>query len=124
MLAGTSLVVFLATTDAARSCEFYQNRLGLKRTHEDDFAIVFDAEFADLRIQKVQTFTPQPFTALGWSVVSIENTVAELDLAGVVFERFAGLEQNSKGVWASPSGAKIAWFKDPDDNLLSLTQSG
>ena len=124
MLAGTPMVFFLATTDAVLSAEFYQGRLGLQCTDEDDFAIVFDSGFAHLRIQKVKSFTPQPFTALGWSVVSTKKIVGELGPAGVVFERFAGLEQNAMGVWTSPSGAKIAWFKDPDGNLLSLTQSG
>jgi hypothetical protein len=41
---------------------------------------------------------------------------------GIAFERFDGMEQDDDGVWTTPTGDRIAWFKDPDGNTLSLTQ--
>ena len=52
----------------------------------------------------------------------IENAVTELTAKGVIFERYDRLSQDSSAIWSSPSGAKIAWLKDPDGNLISLTQ--
>ena len=42
---------------------------------------------------------------------------------GVRFEQYAGMDQDERGVWTAPGGAKVAWFKDPDGNTLSLTQA-
>ena len=75
-----------------------------------------------LRVQKVEEHTPLPYAALGWDVADIHATVADLGGKGVYCEQFAGLQQDALGIWASPSGAQIAWFKDPDGNTLSLTQ--
>jgi hypothetical protein len=81
-----------------------------------------DANGVELRIQKVQTLTPQPHTQLGWSVISLEEVVRALRAKGVVFESYPFMRQNALGIWTAPSGAKVAWLKDPDGNLLSLTQ--
>ena len=63
-----------------------------------------------------------PFTILGWAVSDIHATVAEPTRRGVRFERFTGMNQDQSGIWTSPNKARIAWFKDPDGNVLSLTQ--
>jgi hypothetical protein len=89
---------------------------------EDEFAIVLAANGVELRIQKVQTLTPQPHTQLGWSVNSLEEVLRALRAKGVVFESYPIIQQDALGIWTAPSGAKVAWFKDPDGNLLSLTQ--
>jgi len=89
---------------------------------EDEFAIVLDANGVELRIQKVQTLTPQPHTQLGWSVNSLEEVLRALRAKGVVFESYPFMQQDALGIWTAPSGAKVAWLKDPDGNLLSLTQ--
>jgi len=122
MLASAKIVAFGATTDSARSRAFYEHVLGLTFLQEDAFACVFDAGGVQLRIQKVQNLTPHPHTMLGWSVSSIIDVVTSLARKGVVIERYGFLEQDDRGVWTSPSGAKIAWMKDPDGNLLSVTQ--
>src|SRR5262249_4739769 len=114
MLANSSLVTFLATTDATKAHAFYGGLLELQFISEDDFAVIYDASGVSLRIQKVASFLPQPFTVLGWSVMSIERTVEKLLEKGVTFERYASLEQDSRGIWSSPSGAKVVWLKDPD----------
>jgi catechol 2,3-dioxygenase-like lactoylglutathione lyase family enzyme len=122
MLNDAKSIAFVATTDPAKSRAFYEGVLGLAPMFEDEFAIVLDANDVELRIQKVQTLTPQPHTQLGWSVISLEEVVRVLHAKGVVFESFPFMQQNALGIWTAPSGAKVAWFKDPDGNLLSLTQ--
>src|SRR5215468_3011132 len=122
MLNNAKIIAFVATTDAAKSRAFYEEVLGLAPTLEDEFAIVLDANGVELRIQKVQTLARQPHTQLGWSVISLEEAVRVLRAKGVVFESYPFMQQNSLGIWTTPSGAKVAWFKDPDGNLLSLTQ--
>jgi hypothetical protein len=96
--------------------------LGLTFIEDDAYACVFNAGGVQLRIQKVQKLTPQQRTMLGWSVASIEDMVTSLADKGVTMERYRFLEQDEQGVWKSRSGAKIAWLKDPDGNLLSLTE--
>jgi len=124
VLGAATVTAFLATTNGPRSKEFFGRVLGLRLNTEDDFALVFDAGGVELRIQKVKTFVPHPFTALGWQVRSIGKTIAALTQKGIHFERYPFLEQDKQGIWKAPSGARVAWFKDPDGNLLSLTEMG
>jgi catechol 2,3-dioxygenase-like lactoylglutathione lyase family enzyme len=118
----SKIICFVATRDAAAARRFYEATLGLKCVHEDPVAIVFDADGTMLRVQKVQDLTPAKYTALGWEVADIAARIQELTKKGVRFERFPGMQQDELGVWTSPAGAKIAWFKDPDGNMLSLTE--
>ena len=122
MVSGSDVMSFVATTDAAKALAFYQDVLGLRLVEDDQFALVFDLNGIMMRIQRVEALTPQPFTALGWKVTDIEATARQLAQRGVNFERYQGLGQNDLGIWTSPGGSRIAWFKDPDGNLLSLTQ--
>ena len=119
---GAKLMAFLATRDGARARAFYETTLGFQVLTDDAFALALDAGGTIVRIQKVAAFDPHPFTALGWAVADIGRAVEQLVVAGVVFARFAGLDQDDRGIWRSPSGARVAWFKDPDGNTLSLTQ--
>jgi catechol 2,3-dioxygenase-like lactoylglutathione lyase family enzyme len=119
-----AITAFLATTNAPRSRNFYEGVLGLRLKTDDEFALCFDAGGVELRIQKVKAFEPQPFTALGWRVANIRTTLAALVKHGVSFERYPFLEQDEQGVWRAPSGAQVGWFKDPDGNLLSITEVG
>ena len=97
--------------------------LALKFVSEDSFAVVFDANGNMLRLTRVQEVRPQPFTILGWQVSDIAATVKQLQTAGVIFERYGDfMQQDELGIWAAPGGAKVAWFKDPDGNTLSVSQ--
>jgi catechol 2,3-dioxygenase-like lactoylglutathione lyase family enzyme len=122
MLNNTPIIAFAATLDSTNARAFYEGVLGLRCISEDQFALVLDANGVQLRIQKVVTLAPQPHTLLGWSVTSIDSAVRKLASRGVAFERYPHFQQDQQGVWTSPSGAKVAWFKDPDGNLLSLTE--
>jgi hypothetical protein len=105
-----------------RAREFYESVVGLRLIADEPLALVFDANGAMLRVQKVEAVSPAAYTALGWQVTDIAGTVHGLKAKSVRFERYAGFMQDSLGVWTSPSGARVAWFKDPDGNILSLTQ--
>ena len=118
----SDIVAFLATTNPARARSFYCETLGLRLVEDNPFALVLQAPNGTLRIQKVKSFTPQPFTALGWTVRDIRPAAQQLQSKGIQFERFEGMTQDELGIWLSPSGAKVCWFKDPDGNILSLTQ--
>lgn len=122
MLTHDDAIAFVATLkpDAAR--KFYGDVLGLRLVSDEPFALVFDVNGGMLRIAKVDVLTPAGHTVLGWQVDDIESKVDELLGRGVVFERFHGMPQDSRGIWSSPSGARVAWFKDPDGNNLSLTE--
>ena len=121
-LAGADLIAFVPTKDMARARPFYERTLGLKLEGSSPVACAFRANGVLLRLIAVEQLTPYPFTVLGWSVEDIAKTVAGLTANGVVFERIEGVEQDELGVWLSPGGARVAWFKDPDGNTLSLTQ--
>src|SRR5262245_47090234 len=122
MLTDCNPITFIPTKKPEAAKKFYAEALGLRFVSDDPFAIVFDLNGTRLRVEKVQAFEPLPFTILGWNVADIARTVAGLAERGVRFERYDGLPQDERGVWTAPSGAKIAWFKDPDGNTLSLTE--
>ncbi|MGB8832861.1 MAG: VOC family protein [Candidatus Sulfotelmatobacter sp.] len=121
MLGSTNIVAFIPTKDAEKARAFYEGVLGLRFVKDDGFAMVLDANGIMVRIAKAQ-FTPAPFTILGWQVNRIEEVVKGLQAKGVHFERFGFFEQDALGIWTAPSGDKVAWFKDPDGNVLSVSQ--
>lgn len=122
MLQNAPVIAFLATKDAEKATVFYRDVLGLKLLADEAYALVFDAGSTMLRIQKVEEVTAVAYTSLGWQVSDIAASVKELDGAGVRFEQFPGIDQDDAGIMTFPDGAKVAWFRDPDGNLLSLTQ--
>jgi len=122
MLTDSEPVTFVPTARPEAARRFYLETLGLRLVADDPFAIVFDLHGTMLRVEKVQAFEPQPFTVLGWKVRDIARTIVGLVERGVRFERYDALSQDERGVWTAPGGARIAWFKDPDGNTLSLTE--
>jgi catechol 2,3-dioxygenase-like lactoylglutathione lyase family enzyme len=122
LLQNDELIAFAATTQPEKARAFYCDVLGLRFEEDSPFALVLRAANATVRIQKVQAFTPLPFTVMGWKVAEVKAVAGQLKDRGVILERFPGMTQDELGIWTSPSGAKIGWFKDPDGNVLSLTQ--
>lgn len=123
-LTKSKLIAFIPTSDLTRARKFYESVLGLRFVEEvKPFAIVFDANGTMLRVTAVQDLHPHPFTVLGWEVASTEKTVQALAGAGVEFLRYPGMnDKDPHAIWNAPSGARIAWFKDPDGNVLSVTE--
>jgi catechol 2,3-dioxygenase-like lactoylglutathione lyase family enzyme len=120
------MVGFLTTAkpDAARA--FYSDTLGFSFVADDGFALVFDANGTMIRIQKAREFTPAQGTALGWQVDDMDAAVRDLTSRGVTFEQFnlSFMKQDERGVWTTPTGDEVAWFKDPDGNTLSISRHG
>jgi len=123
MLGSTNIVAFVPTTDAVKARAFYDGVLGLRFIKDDGFALVLDANGIMVRVAKVPPpFKPAPFTILGWQVSGIEGVVRDLQKKGVRCEIFSFFQQDELGIWTAPTGDKVAWFKDPDGNLLSVSQ--
>jgi catechol 2,3-dioxygenase-like lactoylglutathione lyase family enzyme len=122
MLASGKVIGFVPTKDSAKARSFYEGKLGFQFVSDDMFALVMRAGETMIRIAKVQDFTPPPFTVLGWEVSNIGEVVAWLQQRGVAFEKYPWVEDKVSGIWTAPSGDKIAWFKDADGNVLSVSQ--
>ena len=122
MLADKKLKAFAPTMKPNKARSFYKDILGLKLLSEDNYALEFDANGTLLRVIIVQELRPQGFTILGWNVADIASTIKSLNKKGIVCEKYKFLDQDNLGVWTSPNGTKVAWFKDPDGNVLSLTE--
>jgi catechol 2,3-dioxygenase-like lactoylglutathione lyase family enzyme len=122
MLAASKIVGFVPTKDAVKARNFYEGKLGFQFISDDPFALVVQAGETRIRIAKVPDFTPAPFTVLGWEVSNIEEMAAWLQKQGVTFEKYPWVQDKESGIWAAPSGDKVAWFKDPDGNVLSISQ--
>jgi catechol 2,3-dioxygenase-like lactoylglutathione lyase family enzyme len=122
MLGSQKIIAFVATREPVRAKAFYGGTLGLPLVSQDSFALVFDAGGVMLRVTTVEKFVAAPYTVLGWQVADIVATSQAIARAGIAPERFHGLQQDENGIWRSPGGARILWFKDPDGNTLSLTQ--
>jgi len=122
MLGSTNIVAFVPTRDAEKARGFYESVLGLRFIKDDGFALVFDANGIKIRVAKAPEFKPLPFTILGWQVSDIEKVVQGLKKKGVHFEIFGFFKQDELGIWTAPTGDKVAWFKDPDGNILSVSE--
>lgn len=122
MLSDQTLKAFVPTVQPHKARQFYKDTLGLKLVSEDKYGLGFDANGTLLRVIIVEKLTPQSFTVLGWNLDDITRMIISLNKKGVRFERYDFFEQNTLGIWIAPGGDKVAWFKDPDGNLLSLTE--
>jgi len=123
MLSQYKLVAFAFSTDYARSRAFYVDKLGLEYISEDGFALVLRSGENTIRLGKAQAgkFTAAPHTVLGWEVPSVDRAAAELRAKGVVFEKYPWVN-DPNGIWTAPGGDKVGWFKDPDGNVLSISE--
>ncbi len=122
MLKNPRITAFLPTINPEQSKQFYKDILELKLVSEDNYALEFEGDGTFLRITVVEKFEPHPFTVLGFKIEDIATQVKSLNKKGVEFERYNYFEQDDLSIWTSPSKAKVAWFKDPDGNLVSLTE--
>ena len=122
MLADKKLKAFVPTVKPDKAKSFYRDILGLKLLSEDNYALEFEANGTLLRVIIVEKFKPHVFTVLGWNVDDISSTIRSLNDKNIFCEEYDFLEQDELGVWTSPGGSKVAWFKDPDGNVLSITE--
>ena len=121
MLADASFIGFVPARDLTAARAFYEGTLGLRVVDDTPFALVLDAGGTMLRVTAVAEFAARPFTIAGWNVPDIGAVVRALAGQGVQFARYDGLTQDDLGIWTTPGGDQVAWFKDPDGNTLSLT---
>ncbi len=122
-LGNFNIIGFVSIVDVSRAKAFYRDTLGLRLVMEEPpFALVFDANGIMLRLGMAKEIAPAHGTVLGWQVPEIGAVVKNLGQAGVHFERYEGMNQDELGIWTSPTGAKVAWFKDPDGNILSISE--
>jgi predicted enzyme related to lactoylglutathione lyase len=124
MLGDADLMAFVPVSEMARARQFYEGTLGLEVRQADDYGCMLSANGTTVRLARVDDFARPAFTVLGWQVPSIEATVAALTAAGVTMHRYEGMGQDDAGIWAAPSGDRVAWFPDSEGNTLSVTQTG
>jgi predicted enzyme related to lactoylglutathione lyase len=122
MLNKSKLICFAATTKPTEAKAFYGDTLELPLVEDGPFALVFNASGTMLRVQRVREIPKAQFTTLGWEVGDIRSTIQQLNKKGVRCERYDHVPQDELGIWTTPDGSKVAWFKDPDGNILSLTE--
>lgn len=114
--------MLITTRDRARAAAFYRDTLGLKMTSNDAYAAIFDVGGISLRVSTVPDFTPHEHTVLGFEVADLDATVRALSDKGVDFNRYSQFKQNELGILQVPGTAtRVAWFKDADGNVLSVT---
>jgi catechol 2,3-dioxygenase-like lactoylglutathione lyase family enzyme len=117
-----TMVGFLVTTNPDAALRFYTEVLGFRLISDDAYALAFDTHGGLLRVGKAEQFQPAHGTVLGWEVEDIQASVADLKAKGAVFERFPNMPADENAVFTFPTGDKVAWFRDPERNLLSLSQ--
>jgi len=118
-----NVVGFVTIVDIERAKRFYRDTLGLTLVSEEPpFALVFNANGIMLRLGMGKELPPSHGTVLGWQVSDIESVVLDLQSVGVKFERYEYMKQDALGIWTTPTAARVAWFKDPDGNVLSISE--
>jgi catechol 2,3-dioxygenase-like lactoylglutathione lyase family enzyme len=116
--------IVICTRDRARATAFYRDTLGLTVAYEDSFAAVFNTGGVTLRVSVVADFTPHEHTILGFNVPNVAATVKALREKGITFNLYTGFGQDELGIFTAPGGiVRVAWFKDPDGNVLSVTNA-
>jgi catechol 2,3-dioxygenase-like lactoylglutathione lyase family enzyme len=116
--------IIICTRDRARATTFYRDTLGLPVAYEDHFAAVFNLGGVTLRISTVADFTPHEHTIVGFHVSDVPATVKALREKSVTFNFYPRFRQDELGIWSAPGGTvRVAWFKDPDGNVLSVTNA-
>lgn len=124
ILGAAKPVAIICTRDRARAAVFYRDTLGLKLKSEDDYAVVFDVDGVDLRVSTVPDFTPHEHTVFGFRVPEVSFIVEALREHGVMFNTYKGFNQDDLGIWSLPNSTlRVAWFNDPDGNVLSVTNA-
>ena len=121
MLTVGKLVGFLTTRDYEKARAFYEGKLGLEFVSLDQFALAMRAGKNMIRISKAETFQPAQGTVLGWEVDDVKAVVLWLSSRDVVTEKYGFVPDQELGIWTAPSGDQVAWFKDPDGNVLSIS---
>ena len=116
------MVGFVMTAKPEEAKRFYSDVLGFRFIKDDGFALVFDAHGLMIRVGKAKSHTPLQNTVLGWEVGDISAAVRDLTAAGAQFERYEFMKPDAEGIVTFPTGDKVAWFKDPDGNVLSVSQ--
>jgi catechol 2,3-dioxygenase-like lactoylglutathione lyase family enzyme len=127
MLAQSPIIAFVTVSSADHALHFYRDILGLKLQEETPYAMVFDCSGVMLRVAILppgegESMQPAAYTVLGWRVDDIAATIESMLAKGIKFQQYGFIPQDDLGVWTAPGGSKIAWFADPDGNILSLTQ--
>jgi predicted enzyme related to lactoylglutathione lyase len=122
VLTDAKLMAFVPSRDPVTARAFYERVLGLEFMDEDDFAATVEANGVRVRLVRIENHKPVQFTILGWEVSDIEKAVSDLEDRGVAFAKFGMPDQDARGIWKAPGGARVAWFHDPDGNTLSVTQ--
>jgi len=122
MLINNKVKAFVPIKDQTKAKMFYQDQLGLNLLSEDPYGLEFDLGGSVLRLSMVESHQPAQYTILGWKVSDIYAEMTELGARGIIFEQFSMQNQDERGVWDAPDGTKVAWFKDPFGNVLSLDQ--
>ncbi len=122
MIENATLKAFVPTVDPERARHFYVDVLGLEFVDVDPFAVTVRYGATPIRLVKVENLSPAPFTILGWDVTDIRRHVRQLADAKLPFMRYEGIEQDEDAIWTAPGGGRVAWFCDPDGNVLSLSE--
>jgi catechol 2,3-dioxygenase-like lactoylglutathione lyase family enzyme len=116
--------VVICTRDRDRATAFYRDILGLPVAYEDNFAAVLTSGSITLRISAVADFSPHEHTILGFNVPDVLATVNALREKGLAFTLYPHFQQDELGILTVPGSAiRVAWFKDPDGNVLSITNA-
>jgi len=123
MFGAAQTTVFLGTAKADEARHFYLDVLGLELIRDDQFAVVFKLKGGELALSKIPSVSPQGYTVLDFQVPDLEAAHGLLSARGAVFERFQGMPLDDFASWTTPDGsARIAWFKDPDGHVLSISE--
>ena len=122
MLDSGNMVGFVATKDYEAARAFYENKLGFQFVSLDQYALVMSTGKNTIRIAKVKGLAPARYTVLGWEVENIEAIVTWLRDRGVAFAEYPFIQDHELLIWTAPNGDKVAWFNDPDGNVLSVSQ--
>jgi hypothetical protein len=124
ILEAAQLVAIICTRDRSRAAIFYRDTLGLSMKLEDDYAVVFEVGGVDLRVSTVPDFTPHEHTVLGFRVPDVAAAIKALGEKGVTCNIYKGFNQDELGIFSLPNSAlRVAWFNDPDVNVLSVTNA-
>lgn len=115
-------VAFINVSDRERGLAFYRDTLGMTHRSGDPFGDFLEVGGLLVRLTALPDYKSTGHPTFGWNVDDIAAAVGDLRGRGIAFTIYPGMGQDDLGIWTAPDGkAKVAWFADPDGNVLSLS---
>ena len=122
MLRNAPIRAYIPASDVSRARKFYEDVVGLKPREEYAGGVIYECGGTEVFLYLTPNAGTSKASQAYWEVDDVESEVADLKARGVKFEEYEMPGVTMKNSIATGGGAKTAWFKDTEGNILAVSQ--